>query len=179
MLIELELNILEKYPEFNANFLIYLKLKVLGYKEEAKKWEKLVNDPDPDCTQWYVDAGWTDFDWNPTDNAKALFYSDEDLMWEDFLNTYPSITPDGSRRLKTNRDNCKYVYSQITGNEKAIHDKILLCLKAEIKERGFNGKLGFMKNMDKWLAESGWKIYEEDLYNENKNILQSSFIKRL
>ena len=72
--------------------------------------------------------------------------------------------------LRSNIEKSRELYSNITKNKKAMHDKIIRCLEFEKLIREREGSMKWFKKLYKWLESEEWKNWEE-------RMIENPFIK--
>jgi len=90
--------------------------------------------------------------------------------FEELYNAYPIkvLRPDGEYDyLRVDQKRSKKIYRNVIRLNRAKHEFILQCLKAEVESRSKRGQLPFMKRMPAWLVSESWKIYA-DLIERNQ-----------
>lgn len=101
----------------------------------------------------------------PTDKLKTYIEGEIDLfdeLWE----AYPlktDRTDFSTDYLRTDKKECRALYSRITKGQKHIHENILQALQKQLSI--FNshpGKMCYMRRLKNWLQKEEWKTYEGD-----------------
>jgi len=104
-----------------------------------------------------------------SDSFKRHLSFDKD-PFEELYDAYPIkvLRPDGEYDyLRVDQKRSKKIYRNIIRLNRAKHELILRCLKAEVENRSKRGQLPFMKRMPAWLVSESWKIYA-DLIERNQ-----------
>lgn len=107
--------------------------------------------------------------YKPTDKLLELIKPTKDYF-DKFYEIYPVyvLRPDGSKSyLRTNVNKCRNMYKSIVGNSSIYAEHINECLKFEIDKKITTGKLGYMKNMWKWLVDRTWEESEQEMEDKN------------
>jgi hypothetical protein len=73
--------------------------------------------------------------------------------------------------LQGNSKKCRTLYNKIVKNDTILHNHIIQCLEKEVSDKLMSGKIGYMKTMWKWLTNSEWEIYEEQINEPIKDNL--------
>ena len=80
---------------------------------------------------------------------------------------FPKIAGTSGRRLQSNIDKCKVLYKKAifsTGHlDEELHNKILQCIKYEIKIRTTSRNLEYFQLLPTWLGQKTWEIYLEEI----------------
>lgn len=87
----------------------------------------------------------------------------KDDYFEELLLEYPGMVnrPDGTKDyLKTDLNKSRKLYSSLIKKDEVLHNKIMECLRFEIRERSRTNKLGYMKRLYKWLFSEEWKTWQ-------------------
>ena len=118
------------------------------------------------------------------EKAKKVSYKETELLvniitgnadlFEEFKKHYPIVVvrPDGTKGfLQGNSKKCRTLYNKIVKNDTILHNHIIQCLEKEVSDKLMSGKIGYMKTMWKWLTNSEWEIYEEQINEPIKDNL--------
>lgn len=84
--------------------------------------------------------------------------------FEELYDTFPTkvLRPDGSYDyLRVDQKRCRKLYFNIIRESPTMHEFILRCLEAEVKDKKAKGQMSFMKRMPTWLSSEGWKAYAD------------------
>lgn len=110
----------------------------------------------------------------------VLNSTDESRKWAEFKLTYPK--KDGNRPLHNNQKECSRKYKEIVAKNPAIHDIIIIAIKAEIKDREqANWKREFRpgwKLMSTYINQEGWTMYENS-DEEDINVKEDNYGTKL
>lgn len=90
-------------------------------------------------------------------------------FFDDFYDAYPQkvTRPSGNTDyLRTSSPKARELYSKITSNKKSAHEKILHCLKYEIRVRELENQMQYMKKMLSWLENEEWRTWEERMQEQ-------------
>lgn len=84
-------------------------------------------------------------------------------LFDEFIELFPTtITrPDGTKEyLKTDVRRSKAKYEKITENRIDMHEHIMKCLQAELRQKQLTSSMKFFKKLYNWLNSETWKEYE-------------------
>jgi hypothetical protein len=87
----------------------------------------------------------------------------KDDYFEELLLEYPGMVnrPDGTKDfLKTDLNKSRKLYTSLVKRDEVLHNKIMECLRFEIRERSRTNKMGYMKRLYKWLFSEEWKTWQ-------------------
>jgi hypothetical protein len=96
--------------------------------------------------------------------------SNIDIKFYEFWGTYPLKVPNdngGYRPLRAKEITAsqavkiKKIYTSLIKKEPGLHDKVISGLKSYIKT--YRNKMAFLVNIEKFLDEKMWELYEEDV----------------
>lgn len=100
---------------------------------------------------------------------RELFEAD---YFDEFYLTFPTAikrTWGTYDNLKSNKAECRAVYTSLIDNINYKHKHILKCLKEELSVRQLNNSMCYMKNMSNWLLTKEWQKFEHTIIENNKN----------
>lgn len=92
-------------------------------------------------------------------------------FFDELYTAYPTkiSRPDGSvDYLRKDRHYCEQVYSIITKSNPDIHDHIMRCLRAELKQREASGTINYMKRLSNWITKREWENYADIVDNNTE-----------
>jgi hypothetical protein len=96
-----------------------------------------------------------------TDKFNSLVFSNNDLLFERFWQTFPSKAEDDTP-LRTEKPVCKRLFLDIIkSNPVQLANHITACLEIEVMGRRKRGDLKFMKRSPAWLRGNYWEPQEE------------------
>lgn len=103
-----------------------------------------------------------------TDKTNELFeiskVLDHKRFFQELKDTYPKRVKIGkrSRSLHQDMENCEKKYRQLIDSEE-FHKKILLCVKAYVKELEDSGRLEFIQMLPTWINQKNYQVYIDDI----------------
>lgn len=178
MIIELNTAILDAVENINSNQLIFLSMILDKNQKSYQDVRKLISLISDDEISYLLEQNLI----TCTKNSDKISYkATEKLLklvtpskdyFDTFYDIYPVyvLRPDGSKSyLRINVNKCRNMYKSIVGNSSAYAEHINKCLKFEIDKKISTGKLGYMKNMWKWLVDRTWEESEQEMLDNTKN----------
>lgn len=172
MIIELNTAILDAVKNINLNQLVFLSMVLDRNQKQYQDVRKLLSLISDDEISYLIEQNLITctknsdkISYKPTDNLLKLITPTKDYF-DKFYEIYPVyvLRPDGSKSyLRINVNKCRNLYKSITGNSSAYAEHINACLKFEIDKKISTGKLGYMKNMWKWLVDRTWEESEQEM----------------
>jgi hypothetical protein len=134
-----------------------LRIKIEGYIEELTS---LSSKSDNELLHGLLSLLIELREYVPTENTSEL--------WEEFIKIYPSKTPNG-RRLYTNLEKTAKKYESIVKNNRILHEKILILLNKDLKDRRSTNSLNYLPQISKYVNQKLWEAYDvEDDREEGK-----------
>lgn len=113
-----------------------------------------------------------------TDKTKELFeiskVLDHKRFFQELKDVYPKRVKIGkrSRSLHQDMESCEKKYKQLIDSEE-FHKKILLCVKAYVKELEDSGRLEFMQMLPTWINQKNYQVYIDDI-DSIDNVLEDN-----
>lgn len=93
---------------------------------------------------------------------KQLFEKKIENAIEELQSTYPTKTPAKKRRLQSDPDKWKPKYLSIVRGKPELHNKILNCIKAELKHRRATGSEEFWPLLTTYINNRRWEDYMDE-----------------
>lgn len=178
MILEIDTEILNRIPNISINQLVILSLVLDDNQSTNQNIHKLLSLVNEEEIQDLINRELLSV--TITDNAKiygktrklADLLKEEKSLFDEFYDIFPVyvLRPDGTKGfLRANVNKCRKEYNRIIGRSKAMHEHLCKCLRFELQDKTFTGKLGYMKTMWKWLTQHEWEVYEEQMKLDETN----------
>lgn len=172
MILEIDTSLLKKIENLSINQLVFLSLVLDNNQKTIKDVAAIVSQVSDNEIQDLIDRDLikrvekaNKIAYKETDNLISILTT-EGQFFDQFKELYPIMVlrPDGTKGfLQGNTKKCRTLYNKIVKNNPVIHKHIMDCLQHEINTKMMTGKIGYMKTMWKWLTNSEWEIYEEQI----------------
>lgn len=172
MILEIDTSLLKKIGNISLSQLVFLNLVLDNNQKSIKEVKDIVSQVSDNEIQDLIDRGFI----IKEQKTKNVSYKETELLvntitgntdlFEEFRNRYPTVVirPDGTKGfLQGNSKKCRTLYNKIVKNDMILHNRIIKCLEIELDNKLMTGKIGYMKTMWKWLTNSEWEIYEEQM----------------
>ena len=178
MIIELNTEILDKFPGINMNQLVFLSM-ILGKNQpkyqDVRNVISLISD---DEISYLIEQGIiTSIErddsktYLPTDKLKEAVLPKKDYF-DVFYDMYPVyvMRNDGTKSyLRANVNKCRHFFNTKCGKSSAMAEHLIRCLDFEISKRMREGSLSYMMTMWNWLTRSQWEAVEEEMNDSTIN----------
>ncbi len=95
--------------------------------------------------------------------------------FDELFELYPIkvMRPNGSYDyLRVDQHRCRKMYHNIIRRNPALHEHIILCLRAEIHDRSLKNNMPFMKRMPSWLSSEAWQSYADFVESNDMTTLE-------
>lgn len=92
-----------------------------------------------------------------------LAFINVDDAIEELENTYPKKTPITGRRLHADKDKWSKKYLSIIKKDRTLHDKIILCIKAELQHRQKTDGQEYWALLSTYINNKRWEQYLDDI----------------
>ena len=175
MIIEVNTNILDKFPDLNSNQLIFLSIVLDKNQPKYQDVRKIVSLISDDEIQYLVEQHLIDsierddqVTYQATDKLKEAIQVRKDYF-DLFYDMYPVfvVRANGTKAyLRANVNKCRHFFNTKCGRSSAMAEHIIKCLDYEISKRMREGSMGYMMTMWNWLTRSQWEAIEEEMSNE-------------
>ena len=179
MIIEVNTQLLDVYPDINSSQLIFLSMvldKNQHNYQDVRKIVSLISDEDISylVTQGLIASIERDdcITYVPTEKLKKEVTPKKDYF-DLFYDMYPVyvMRKDGTKSyLRANVNKCRHFFNTKCGKSSAMAEHIIRCLDYEISKRMREGSLSYMMTMWNWLTRSQWEAIEDELNDAPKNI---------
>jgi len=172
MIIEVNTNILDKFPDINSNQLLFLSIVLDKNQPKYQDVRKIVSLISDDEIQYLVNQKLiisierdNSITYQATEklrNAVSL----EKSYFDIFYDMYPVyvMRPDGSKSyLRANINKCRHLFNTKVGRSSAMAEHIIKCLEFELNKKMREGKISYMMTMWNWLSRNQWEVSEEEM----------------
>lgn len=175
MILEIDTSLLKKIENLSISQLVFLSLVLDSNQKPIKDVAAIVSQVSDNEIQDLIDRNLI----IRVEKANKTAYKETDYLvnilttegqfFDQFKELYPKVVvrPDGTKGfLQGNSKKCRTLYNKIVKNNPVMHKHLMNCLQYEIDNKMITGKIGYMKTMWKWLTNSEWEIYEEQVTDE-------------
>lgn len=175
MILEIDISLLKKIENITISQLVFLSLVLDNNQKTIKDVAAIVSQVSDNEIQGLIDRNLI----TKEEKGKRISYketqylidiiSEGRALFDEFKEVFPTVVirPDGTKGfLQGNSKKCRAFYNKLIKNDIAMHKHIMRCLNAEVNSKMLSGKIGYMKTMWKWLTNSEWENYEEQLNDE-------------
>lgn len=180
MIVELNTEVLDKFPDLNMNQLVFLSM-ILGKNQpkyqDVRNVISLISENDISylIEQQLVTAieSGESITYQGTDKLKTAIDPKKDYF-DLFYDMYPVyvMRSDGTKSyLRANVNKCRHFFNTKCGKSSAMAEHIIKCLDFEISKRMKDGSISYMMTMWNWLTRSQWEAVEEEMQDtEQKSV---------
>ena len=177
MIIEVNTQLLDEYPELNSNQLLFLSIVLDKNQPKYQDVHKVIELISDEEIQYLIDQhlitsiGRDDsVTYMPTDKLKQRV-EPKKAYFDLFYDMYPVyvVRADGSKSyLRANVNKCRHFFNTKCGRSSAMAEHLIKCLDYEVSKRMREGSLSYMMTMWNWLTRSQWEAIEDEMADNKK-----------